>query len=113
MVNPDGVIAGNYRTSLIGKDPNRLYLQNDPQNPRYSKIDDVLKPEIIAMKKLIEECKSSETKGVLAFIDVHHHSQKRGSFMYGPYHNIISSKHAEVRVLPKIISLMVKDMFRY
>lgn len=26
MVNPDGVVAGNYRTSFIGKDLNRLYL---------------------------------------------------------------------------------------
>jgi murein tripeptide amidase MpaA len=26
MINPDGVISGNYRTSIIGKDLNRLYL---------------------------------------------------------------------------------------
>jgi len=26
MINPDGVVAGNYRTSLIGKDLNRLYM---------------------------------------------------------------------------------------
>ena len=30
MLNPDGVVAGNYRTSFIGKDLNRLYLMNDP-----------------------------------------------------------------------------------
>ena len=29
MVNPDGVVAGNYRTSFIGKDLNRLYLQGN------------------------------------------------------------------------------------
>ena len=29
MINPDGVLAGNYRTSLIGKDLNRLYMQNN------------------------------------------------------------------------------------
>ena len=71
MINPDGVVAGNYRTSFIGKDLNRLYLMNDPQNPGYSKIDNALKPEIMAMKKLIQECKDSESRGVLAFIDVH------------------------------------------
>ena len=54
MINPDGVVAGNYRTSFIGKDLNRLYLMNDPCNPGYSKIDDVLKPEIMAMKRLID-----------------------------------------------------------
>ena len=28
MVNPDGVVAGNYRTSLFGKDLNRTFNQN-------------------------------------------------------------------------------------
>jgi len=28
MINVDGVIVGNYRTSFIGKDLNRLYAQN-------------------------------------------------------------------------------------
>ncbi len=28
MINPDGVVAGNYRTSLFGKDLNRTYNQN-------------------------------------------------------------------------------------
>jgi hypothetical protein len=26
MINPDGVIFGNYRTSFLGKDMNRLYM---------------------------------------------------------------------------------------
>jgi murein tripeptide amidase MpaA len=28
MLNPDGVVAGNYRTSLFGKDLNRTYDQS-------------------------------------------------------------------------------------
>jgi len=45
---------------------------------------DILKPEITAMQQMIRDSKSDESKGVLAFIDVHHHSQRRGAFMYGP-----------------------------
>lgn len=29
MVNPDGVVAGNFRTSLFGKDLNRLFKSKD------------------------------------------------------------------------------------
>jgi hypothetical protein len=32
MINVDGVIGGNYRTSFIGKDLNRLYLQRNKEN---------------------------------------------------------------------------------
>lgn len=28
MMNPDGVVAGNYRTSLFGKDLNRTFDQS-------------------------------------------------------------------------------------
>ena len=74
MINPDGVVAGNYRTSFIGKDLNRLYLQADEAETRYNNMDDILKPEITAMKQLIKGCKQDDSKGILAFIDVHHHS---------------------------------------
>lgn len=29
MMNPDGVVAGNFRTSLLGKDLNRLFKSKD------------------------------------------------------------------------------------
>lgn len=29
MLNPDGVVAGNFRTSLFGKDLNRLFKVKD------------------------------------------------------------------------------------
>ena len=45
MLNPDGVIHGNYRTSLSGHDLNRQW-----KNP-----DKISHPEIFHMKKLILE----------------------------------------------------------
>lgn len=43
MVNPDGVIVGNYRTNLSGHDLNRKY-----HNP-----DDKLHPTVCAIKNLV------------------------------------------------------------
>jgi len=76
MLNADGVIGGNYRTSFVGKDNNRLYLQNDDE----TKVNKLLIPEIWAVKNLVLAHKEQ----LLAFIDTHHHSVKRASFMYGP-----------------------------
>jgi len=45
MINPDGVIIGNYRTSLAGNDLNRKYYEPDPQ----------LHPTVCAMKALINQ----------------------------------------------------------
>lgn len=47
MLNPDGVIAGNYRTGLAGRDLNRVYHSNDK----------ILFPIIVCMKKLTLELK--------------------------------------------------------
>jgi murein tripeptide amidase MpaA len=69
MLNPDGVIHGNYRTSLSGQDLNRQW-----KNP-----DKIVHPEIFYLKKLILE---SEYKKSL-YIDIHGHSKKKSSFMYG------------------------------
>lgn len=48
MINPDGVIVGNYRTSMSGNDLNRQYLQPHPQ----------LHPSVVAVKKLLRDLKS-------------------------------------------------------
>jgi murein tripeptide amidase MpaA len=69
MLNPDGVINGNYRTSLAGDDLNRQW--------KYP--NKTLHPEIYNTKKMIleSECKKS------LFIDLHGHSKKKSTFMYG------------------------------
>jgi cytosolic carboxypeptidase protein 2/3 len=45
MINPDGVVWGNYRCSISGMDLNRKW-----KNP-----DGVLFPEITSIKKLVAE----------------------------------------------------------
>jgi hypothetical protein len=58
MINVDGVMVGNYRTSFIGKDLNRLYSQNPRKSNQEEensspKVDPILIPEITAVKELV------------------------------------------------------------
>ena len=71
MMNPDGVVHGNYRCSLMGTDLNRRYL-----NAHTS-----LYPTVSAMKNLLTDCQKK--RGVLLFLDLHGHSKKKNCFLYG------------------------------
>ena len=71
MLNPDGVIYGNYRASLLGADLNR----------RWAHPSRVAHPTIYYTKKLIKIM--SESHKVAYYVDLHGHSRKRNSFIYG------------------------------
>lgn len=71
MVNPDGVIHGNYRCSLIGRDLNRRW--KNPLKEYY--------PEIYYIKNQIID--TFEKKQIKMVLDLHGHTQKRKSFFYG------------------------------
>lgn len=71
MLNPDGVIKGNYRCNILGVDLNRRWL-----NP--SKL---LHPTIYYAKLLAKSCHSDHQ--IVMFCDMHGHSRKRNVFMYG------------------------------
>jgi murein tripeptide amidase MpaA len=71
MMNPDGVINGNYRCSLVGQDLNRKFKTNSK----------VLHPEISAVKRLVRECK--KTREIVLYCDFHGHSRSKNIFMYG------------------------------
>jgi predicted deacylase len=86
MLNPDGVIVGNYRTSLAGVDLNRKWNQPDPS----------IYPTISAAKSLIHKA--------VAFIDLHGHSKKEGFFMYGNHIRRGDSNYWPLRFLPMLLS---------
>ena len=71
MINPDGVIYGNYRCSLLGVDLNRRW--NDPSK--------VLHPTIFGVKELIKMM-HVEWK-VEFYCDLHGHSRMKDVFMFG------------------------------
>ena len=71
MLNPDGVIHGNYRCSLAGTDLNRRYLDANP----------IIHPTVTAFKELLKA--SQDSRGVLLYLDLHGHSKKKNSFLYG------------------------------
>ena len=100
MLNPDGVILGNSRTGASGKDMNREFRSRN----------NVLYPEIVAMKKLVS--KISETHVIDMYLDFHGHSGKKNMFMFGPSYNITQSLYYKCRILPKILST-ITPIFRY
>jgi len=110
MINPDGVIIGNYRSSISGHDLNRQYLQPDPR----------MHPNLCAFKKLISSIyskstysKSGKFRNIIGgFFDFHAHSRKKGIFIYAPHFPLHSDKYLKVRIFPKLLSEMT-SMFRY
>ena len=105
MSNPDGVIIGNYRSSLAGNDLNRQYQNPNPK----------LHPTVTAIKKLVNSIKETaedDPDPILAFLDIHGHSRKKNTFIYGPYFPLHNEKYWKMRVLPKIVSENT-DMFRF
>ncbi len=60
MLNPDGVVVGNYRTSFSGKDLNRQFKNNDG----------LLFPEVEGLKSYL---KNKLMSPLAAFFDLHGH----------------------------------------
>ena len=71
MLNPDGVLLGNYRCGLSGTDLNRNWAE--PSEERT--------PTIYHLKRLMRSLAASDQ--LLLFCDLHGHSRKRNIFTYG------------------------------
>lgn len=102
MLNPDGVILGNYRTGVAGRDLNRQF--NCPEK--------MLFPSVVALKELVAETKRNAGDNLILFIDMHGHSVKKNVFMYGPDYPVYDLKYFRCRLLPKILADK-SDMFRF
>uniref|UniRef100_A0A8D1UWI7 Cytosolic carboxypeptidase 2 n=1 Tax=Sus scrofa TaxID=9823 RepID=A0A8D1UWI7_PIG len=100
MLNPDGVIVGNYRCSLAGRDLNRHYKT-------------ILKESFPCIwhtrnmiKRLLEE------REVLLYCDFHGHSRKNNIFLYGCSNNDRNFWLHE-RVFPLMLSKNAPDKFSF
>jgi len=98
MLNPDGVINGNYRCSLAGCDLNR----------RWKYPSEILHPTIYHTKKLISRLANERCLALYA--DLHGHSRRKNIFMYG---NVLEDNPASTRIFPFLMSKIAQPHFSY
>ncbi|CAG9321330.1 unnamed protein product [Blepharisma stoltei] len=94
MLNPDGVVCGNYRSDLSGVDLNRKW--KNPGSDIY--------PTIYSTKELV--------KGIRAYVDLHGHSKKDYCFMYGNSFSRKEETYWQGKVLPFLLSKLTSH-FNY
>ncbi|CAJ0949917.1 unnamed protein product, partial [Ranitomeya imitator] len=105
MLNPDGVIVGNYRCSLSGRDLNRNYK---------SRLKDSF-PSIWFTRNMIRRVMDDERE-ILLYCDLHGHSRKQNVFMYGCKGRGApndSESHLCERIFPLILSKISPDKFSF
>ena len=96
-LNPDGVVCGNYRSSLAGVDLNRQWICPNKE----------LHPEVYHTKALMRQVTQKDNRQILIYCDIHCHSKKKNSFLYGcntagdgaPF-----STWTQVRLLPRLFA---------
>ncbi|XP_078270860.1 cytosolic carboxypeptidase 2 [Rhinoraja longicauda] len=101
MLNPDGVIVGNYRCSLAGRDLNRSY-------------STVLRdcfPCVWHTKNMVQRL--TEEREVVIYCDFHGHSRKSNVFMYGCSGGQLSTQRLSERVFPLMMSKNADNKFSY
>jgi hypothetical protein len=81
MLNPDGVVRGNYRGGHYGLNLNRVY--SDP--------DQLKHPTIWATKQYIKYL--TDIGEVKWYIDFHGHANKLGSFLFGNWIQDVKKQH--------------------
>ena len=73
VLNPDGVVCGNYRNSIAGVDLNRQWINPDIE----------FQPEVYFTKNLFKTFTETEKRHIWIYCDIHGHSKKKNSFFYG------------------------------
>ncbi|CAF0721396.1 unnamed protein product [Didymodactylos carnosus] len=101
MLNPDGVIVGNYRCSLSGRDLNR----------NYKTILKEAYPSIWHTREMIKRF-MTETELVL-YCDFHGHSRKQNIFIYGCENKHLPNLRLKERLFPAMLSKNDPTKFSY
>ncbi|NP_001276586.1 cytosolic carboxypeptidase 3 isoform X3 [Mus musculus] len=104
MLNPDGVIVGNYRCSLAGRDLNRNYTS-------------LLKesfPSVWYTRNMINRL--MEKREVILYCDLHGHSRKQNIFMYGcdgSSRSKTKGLYLQQRIFPLMLSKNCPNIFSF
>ncbi|XP_055304001.1 cytosolic carboxypeptidase Nna1-like [Sitodiplosis mosellana] len=101
MLNPDGVIVGNTRSSLTGKDLNR----------QYRTVIRETYPSIWYTKTMIKRL--TEELGVALYCDMHAHSRKHNVFIYGCENKRDPDKKLAEQIFPLMLHKNVCDKFSF
>ncbi|CAI5664746.1 unnamed protein product [Oreochromis niloticus] len=101
MLNPDGVVVGNYRCSLAGRDLNRNYrtLLRDSF------------PSVWHTRNMVEKLLAE--RDVVLYCDFHGHSRKNNVFMYGCKNKGDTTLKLHERVFPLMMSKNASNKFSF
>lgn len=98
MLNPDGVVCGNYRCGLCGVDLNR----------QWRRPSEALHGTVYMLKRLVARAKRK--LGLCLYIDLHGHSRKLGLFTYACGQFAENDyRRFTVRMYPKLLSLLTPE----
>jgi len=98
MLNPDGVIVGNYRCSLAGRDLNRRYK---------TALRDAF-PPVWHTRLMVQRI--TRDRSIDLYIDLHGHSRKHNVFMYGCQSSL---RAGDAQIFPYMMGLNAKNTFNY
>nr|XP_031311258.1 cytosolic carboxypeptidase 3 isoform X1 [Camelus dromedarius] len=102
MLNPDGVIVGNYRCSLAGQDLNRNYTSLLKESY----------PSVWYTRNMIRRL--MEKREVILYCDLHGHSKKENIFMYGcDSSGRCKALYLQQRIFPLMLSKNCPDKFSF
>ncbi|NXV03608.1 CBPC2 carboxypeptidase, partial [Cettia cetti] len=102
MLNPDGVVVGNSRCSLAGRDPNRAYGMALPGSF----------PGVWHLRAMVQRVLAE--REVVLYCDFHGHSRKNNVFMYGcDAGGDDTGTRLHQRVFPLMLSKNAPDKFSF
>ncbi|NXX16842.1 CBPC2 carboxypeptidase, partial [Podargus strigoides] len=102
MLNPDGVVVGNSRCSLAGRDPNRAYGTG---------LRDTF-PGVWHLRAMVERLLAE--REVVLYCDFHGHSRKNNVFMYGcDGGGAGAGSRLHQRIFPLMLSKNAPDKFSF
>ncbi|XP_050714852.1 cytosolic carboxypeptidase 2-like isoform X2 [Eriocheir sinensis] len=101
MLNPDGVIVGNHRCSLVGRDLNR----------QYKMVVKEMFPAIWHTKAMVRRL--MDEYGVVMYGDFHAHSRKHNIFIYGCENRRNQDNHLREQIFPLLLHYNGGDKFSF